>query len=77
MFFITRPQGPVLFLCKRAAFLASGFLEEGFPVWEAGTNSRGEVGLGIWVVLFVCIWEVCSESGETRNGRDKYKKTSR
>jgi len=76
MFFISRSQSPVLFLRKRAAFLASGFLKERFPVRETGTDPRGEVSLGIWVVLFVCVWEVCSEPGGTRNDEGECKKNS-
>ena len=54
----------ILFRCERTSFLAAGFLKEGFSIWEAGADSGGKVGLGVWVVLFVCIWKVRPEPGE-------------
>ena len=62
---VPRSQSAVLFLCEWAPFLAAGFLEEGFAVWEAGADSGRKVGLGVWVVLFVRVWEVCSEPRKT------------
>jgi hypothetical protein len=71
MFVVPCPQSTVLFLRERAPFLAACFLEEGFPVWEAGADSGGEVGLGVWVMLFVRVWEICSEPGNVRNPKRK------
>ena len=72
MFLIPRPQSAVLLLRERAALFTSGFLKQGFPVWEARADSRGEVGLGVWVVLFVCVWEIRPEPEETQNSGGKY-----
>lgn len=67
MLLIPRSQSEILLLRERAALLASGFLKEGFPVREAGADSRGKMGLGVWVVLFVCVGEVRPEPEETQN----------
>ena len=69
MLLVTRPQSAVFFLRERPPLLTTGFLEQRFSVWEAGTDSRGEVGLGIRIVLFVCVREVGPEPGETRKER--------
>ena len=34
-------------------------------VWEAGTDSRGEMSVGVRIVLFVCVREVRSDPEET------------
>jgi len=65
MFLVTRSQSAVLFFREWASLLAARLLKEGFPVRKAGADSRGKVGLGVGVVLFVCVWKVCSEPGET------------
>lgn len=53
----------VLLLSEGTTFLTTRLLEDGRSVREGRADFRGEVGLGVRVVLLVRVWKVCAEAG--------------
>lgn len=62
MFFVTETQRLVFLGGERAAFLGTRLFENGGAVWKERSDTRGQVGLCVWIVEAVSIWEVSPES---------------
>lgn len=63
MFLVTETQRLVFLGGERAAFLGASLFENRGSVWKEGADTRGQVGLCVWIVEAVGIWEVGPESG--------------
>jgi hypothetical protein len=56
-------EGTVLLLGERATLLAARLLKDGGSIWQGGADLGRKMGLGIWIVLFICVREVSAEAG--------------
>ena len=59
MLIVASIDGTVLLLSEWAMLLATRFLKDGGSILQSGAN----LGLGIWIMLLICVQELSAEAG--------------
>jgi hypothetical protein len=66
VFLIASLESAVFLFSEGTTLLATCLLKDGTSIWEGRADFTGEMGLGIWIVFLVRVWEVSAKSGGGR-----------